>query len=252
MPTFVAKDMELDKYNKAVFAGTFTFKEESSLSTKVVNMENAINQLMEGQKKLFDIINDKSWVASVEKANPRLHVTSVKRPYAEAAGADHRKHNLLEPPRKRANSVISVEDASENESEAPWETTREEKKREKAKERKQNGTKKPSRKPAPVVVGTGKSRDENSKNYQAAPKHVFISRTAKSTTKEIVEDCLKYFANIDGTAVCVTPEEYRETAHSLSWRVEVPAVDLKKCLEPDSWATGWAVRQFFFQRKRPL
>ena len=180
-----------------MFDNTFSFKEEPSLSSKVVNMENTITELLAGQKKLFDIVNGKSHVASVEKVNPRLHVTSVKRSFSEAAGSEQVKNNLLELARKRANSVISVEELSENEIEAPWETTREEKKREKAKERKQkvlqdqkNGSEKPFRKPTPVIVGTGKSDNDNSKNYQAAPKHVFVSRTAKSTTKEIVEDCL--------------------------------------------------------------
>ena len=77
-----------------------------------------------------------------------------------------------------------------------------------------------------------------------------MTRTDKSTTKEIVQDCLKCFANVDGKAFCVTPEERRDTAYSLSWRVEVPAADLEKCLKPESWATGWAVRQFFFTFKK--
>ena len=63
--------------------------------------------------------------------------------------------------------------------------------------------------------------------------------------------CLRYFADVEGIATCVTPEEYRKTTHSLSWRVEVPAADLAKCLEPSSWAAGWAVRQFFFAKKKP-
>ena len=85
----------------------------------------------------------------------------------------------------------------------------------------------------------------------AAPRNVFISRTEKTTTKEMVEMCLKYFGDVDGIATCVTPEQYRQTAHSLSWRVKVPAADLAKCLQPTSWAAGWAVQQFFFAKKKP-
>ena len=110
------------------------------------------------------------------------------------------------------------------------------------------------KKPSPVTVCTGKTLENKgaAPPAMAAPRNVFISRTCKTTTKEIVQDCLKYFANVDGTAVCVTPEEFRQTAHSLSWRVEVPAADLKKSLEPTSWAAGWAVRQyFFFKKKKP-
>lgn len=164
----------------------------------------------------------------------------------------------MQPPRKRANSVFSIGDESEEErSEPQWETTREERRRVRTQERKQTeknaqkpGVKKSFRKPTPVVVGTGKSQDGKAKAFVTAPKHVFVKRTDRSVTKELVEECLKLFANIDGKAVLVTPEEYRETAHSFSWRVEVPAADLEKALKPESWAEGWEVRPFYFTFKK--
>ena len=113
--------------------------------------------------------------------------------------------------------------------------------------------KKKAKKPSPVIVCTGKTVPNKgvAPLAMAAPRNVFISRTNKTTTKEMVEMCLKYFGDIDGIAICATPEQYRETAHSLSWRVEVPAADLAKALEPTSWAAGWAVRQLFFAKKKP-
>ena len=32
--------------------------------------------------------------------------------------------------------------------------------------------------------------------------------------------------------------------------MEIPAADLQKALQPESWATGWAVREYFFRRQR--
>ena len=75
--------------------------------------------------------------------------------------------------------------------------------------------------------------------------HVFVTRTAKNTTS-----CLVYLTGIKGKAMCVTPEERKENSYSLSWRVEVPAADLEKALRAESWATGWAVREYFFRRQR--
>ena len=79
---------------------------------------------------------------------------------------------------------------------------------------------------------------------------MFVSRTAKSTTKENVEACLEYFTGIKGTATCVTPEERIQSAFSLSWRVEVAARDLERALQASSWVTGWGVREYFFPRQK--
>ena len=84
-------------------------------------------------------------------------------------------------------------------------------------------------------------------SYSPSTLHVFVTRTAKNTTSDIVENCL---TGIKGKAVCVTLEERKENSYSLSWRVEIPATDLEKALLSDSWATGWAVREYFFRRQR--
>ena len=88
---------------------------------------------------------------------------------------------------------------------------------------------------------------------QAAPKHVFVARTAMSTTKETVEGCLEYLSGIKGEATCCTPQERLDSgeAFSLSWRVQVDSCDFEKALQPSSWKTGWAVKPYFFRRKRP-
>ena len=103
-----------------------------------------------------------------------------------------------------------------------------------------------------MIVGTGRTKGSTAGDCpgEAAPKHVFVTRTAKNTTSDIVENCLDYLTGIKGKAVCVTPEERKDNSYSLSWRVEIPAADLEKALQPDSWATGWAVREYFFRRQR--
>ena len=87
---------------------------------------------------------------------------------------------------------------------------------------------------------------------QVAPKHVFVARTAMSTTKETVEGCLDYLAGIKGIATCCTPQERIDSgeAFSLSWRVQVENEDYEKALLPSSWKTGWAVKPYFFRRKK--
>ena len=74
-----------------------------------------------------------------------------------------------------------------------------------------------------------------------------------STTKETVEGCLEYLAGIKGVATCCTPQERLDSgeAFSLSWRVQVESCDFEKALQPSSWKTGWAVKPYFFKRKRP-
>ena len=90
-------------------------------------------------------------------------------------------------------------------------------------------------------------------HHQAAPKHVFVARTAMSTTKETVDGCLEYLAGIKGIATCCTPQERIDSgeAFSLSWRVQIENDDYEKALLSSSWKTGWAVKPYFFRRKRP-
>ena len=81
----------------------------------------------------------------------------------------------------------------------------------------------------------------------------FVARTAMSTTKETVEGCLEYLAGIVGKATCCTPQERIDSgeAYSLSWRVQVENSDYEKALLPTSWKSGWAVKPYFFRRKKP-
>ena len=105
------------------------------------------------------------------------------------------------------------------------------------------------------VVGTGAKLDNKDVDCpgQAAPKHVFVARTAMSTTKETVEGCLEYLAGIKGVATCCTPKERLDSgeAFSLSWRVQIDSSDCEKALLPTSWKSGWAVKPYFFRRKKP-
>ena len=105
------------------------------------------------------------------------------------------------------------------------------------------------------MVGTGSKLETKDSECpgQAAPKHVFVARTAMSTTKETVEGCLDYLAGIKGVATCCTPEERIQSGESfsLSWRVQVDNVDYEKALLPTSWKSGWAVKPYYFRRKRP-
>ena len=111
------------------------------------------------------------------------------------------------------------------------------------------------KKKSKFVVGTGARLDNKEEDCpgQAAPKHVFVARTAMSTTKETVEGCLEYLAGIKGVATCCTPQERLDSkeAFSLSWRVQVDNAVYEKALLPSSWKSGWAVKPYFFRRKRP-
>ena len=73
-----------------------------------------------------------------------------------------------------------------------------------------------------------------------------------TTTKDTVEGCLEYLAGIKGIATCCTPQERLDSgeAFSLSWRVQVENADFEKALQPSSWKSGWAVKPYFFRRKR--
>ena len=85
---------------------------------------------------------------------------------------------------------------------------------------------------------------------EVAPKHVFVARTHKNTTAQIVENCLEYLSGIKGKAVCVTREDLLESAFSLSWRVQIDAKDPPKALESSSWKEGWTVREYIFYKKK--
>ena len=105
------------------------------------------------------------------------------------------------------------------------------------------------------ILGTGaklQSKDDDCPG-QAAPKHVFVTRTAMSTTKETVEGCLEYLAGVKGVATCCTPQQRLDSgeAYSLSWRVQVESFEYEKALLPTSWKSGWAVKPYFFRKKRP-
>ena len=105
------------------------------------------------------------------------------------------------------------------------------------------------------VVGTGAPLDSKAGDCpgQAAPKHIFVARTAMSTTKDTVEGCLEYLAGIKGVATCCTSQERLDSgeAFSLSWRVQVENSNFEKALQPSSWKTGWAIKPYFFRRKKP-
>ena len=74
-----------------------------------------------------------------------------------------------------------------------------------------------------------------------------------STNKETVEDCLEYLAGIKGVATCCTPQDRIDSgeAFSMSWRVQVDSADYQKALLPTSWKSGWAVKLYYFRRKKP-
>ena len=69
----------------------------------------------------------------------------------------------------------------------------------------------------------------------------------------VVQNCLEYLSGIKGVATCCTPQERIDSgeAYSLSWRVQVDSADYEKALLPTSWKTGWAVKPYFFKRKKP-
>ena len=128
--------------------------------------------------------------------------------------------------------------------------SRQDAKREQAEKSKASTINKPK-----FVVGTGARIDNKEADCPglAAPKHVFVARTAMSTTKETVQGCLEYLAGIKSIAVCCTPQERIDSgeAFSLSWRVQVENDDYEKALLPTSWKSGWAVKPYFFRRKKP-
>ena len=86
---------------------------------------------------------------------------------------------------------------------------------------------------------------------KAAPKHLFVARTAMSTTKETVEGCLEYLAGIKGVATCCTPKERLDSgeAYSLSWRVQIESEDYEKALQPTAWKIWLGCQALFLQKK---
>ena len=240
-----------------------------------------ISELLEGQKTLFSLLSGKLEPAKAVRAGvpivdgggqttetssaPVLDPVSYATTAARALlGNTSIKRNLFGQPKpKRINSVVEEDHVFDQTDEEGWETSADEKRREKLRRRneerrlQENIQKKKleEQKKPKFVVGTGSRLDNKDRDCpgEAAPKHVFVARTAMSTTKETVEGCLEYLAGIKGVATCCTPQERIESgeAFSLSWRVQVDSGDLEKALLSSSWKTGWAVKQYFFRRKKP-
>ena len=205
-------------------------------------------------------------VISVGTAKPHGQGQPVS--FAETAaraafGNNARQRNQYGPPRaKRMNSVVDS-DAFEQSDEEGWELSAEEKRKEKLRKRHEEKKlleeaqrRRFQEKSKPrFVVGTGSKLEDKESECpgQAAPKHVFVARTAMSTTKETVEGCLEYLAGIKGIATCCTPQERIQSgeAFSLSWRVQLDNADFEKALLPTSWKSGWAVKPYYFRRRRP-
>lgn len=262
---YICSSVDLRK----VKASTILFSEdEPVVAVQMRDMKKEISDMKEAQATLFKLLderlpekNDQNPATTTFKGIVEKHnnsILKVPKPFEKAS-------HLKPPARKRANSEIdeSIKVSSEDDTDDGWEQSREDKRREKIrkrnKEKKEKEIEKESKddnkdnltrkKKTPLVVCTGTNNGKDSSfQGEAAPRNVFVSRTAKGTTKDNVEACLEYFTGIKGIATCVTPEERLQTAFSLSWRVEVPAVDLQKALEATSWVTGWAVREYFFPR----
>ena len=248
-------------------------EEEPIIAHKLALMEKTISELLSGQKTLFSLVEERMVPAPTRAATPAATGSgpSLSGQALNFAGAVSRStpgkvasRNYLGQPRaKRINSLVIDDDATIVDSnDDAWEVSAEQKRREKLRKRMeerrvqddQTRTGQEGRKKSKFVVGTGAkltSKDEDCPG-QAAPKHVFVARTAMSTTKETVEGCLEYLAGIKGVATCCTPPERLESgeAFSLSWRVQVENSDFEKALEPSSWKSGWAVKPYFFRRKR--
>ena len=122
----------------------------------------------------------------------------------------NRRNNSGQPRPKRLNSLVADEILEESDDDV-WELSAEEKRREKLKKRNedrkaqdeiQRRRMQDEKKKPKFVVGTGARLDSKEEDCpgQAAPKHVFVARTAMSTTKETVEGCLEYLAGIKGVA----------------------------------------------------
>ena len=255
-------------------------EEEPIIAHKMALMEKSISELLKGQKALFELVGEKH----ASKAKEDVAVAPPKVPNITAnqnnkddtsfasivnqslnrgvySGKSMIQRNQLGQSRpKRINSVLE-DDAFEETDEDIWEISADEKRRLKIKKRQEEkrklelDKKEEERKKPKFIVGTGCRLGDKQSDCpgQAAPKHIFVARTALSTTSEIVQDYLEYLSGIKGIATCCTPQERIESgeAYSLSWRVQVDSVDYEKALLPSSWKTGWAVKPYYFRRKKP-
>jgi hypothetical protein len=271
---------------RSVKVSTMLFSEEEPIiAHKMALMEKTVSDLLEGQKTLFSLIAEKftpeASVAATAACTPTPTAPSSASPatsfvqpkgasnsYAQTTARSATSNTVIQRNQygqsrpKRINSILEDE-AFEESGDDNWEISAEEKRREKlrkrfeekkvqeeAERRRLQEKKKPK-----FILGTGSRLDNKDSDCpgQAAPKHVFLARTAMSTTKETVEGCLEYLAGIKGVAVFCTPEERIKSgeAFSLSWRVQVDNADYEKALLPTSWKSGWAVKPYYFRRKKP-
>ena len=267
---------------RSVKVSTMLFSdEEPIIAHKMAIMEKSISELLESQKTLFALLSEK--LQEPSKANPEaaLKPGVTPTPVIPSVPSDHplsfaetaaravsgnigiRRNPSGQAKAKRINSVVEDDTATDETDDDVWEVSAEEKRREKLRKRIQEKKKQEDlerrrgeerRKPK-FIVGTGSRIDDRDSDCpgKAAPKHVFVARTAMSTTKETVEGCLEYLSGIKGEATCCTPQDRIKSgeAFSLSWRVQVESGDLEKALLPSSWKSGWAVKPYYFRRKKP-
>ena len=270
---------------RSVKVSTMLFSEEEPIiAHKMAMMEKCLSDLLEGQQTLFKLVGEKlepgkapATLGQHAHQAPAVPLAAMATPtlasapsYAASAaravqGSSGIQRNQFGQPRsKRINSVVE-DNAFEETDEESWEISAEEKRREKLKKRSEDRRqqaqeeaqrrRQEEKKKPKFIVGTGSKLTDKEGDCpgQAAPKHVFVARTAMSTTKDTVEGCLEYLAGIKGTATCCTPQERIDSgeAFSLSWRVQIDSADFEKALLPASWKTGWAVKPYYFKRKRP-
>jgi hypothetical protein len=257
---------------------TMLFSEdEPIIGHKLALMERAISELLSGQKTLFTLVGEKLDATKSSPSPDPVPVPSDSAPaptqvlsFAQtAARAVHgnsgnsviQRNKSGQARAKRSNSLATDEVFEESDDEG-WEATAEERRRIKLKKRNEEKRaeelqrqRAEEKKKPKFIVGTGARLDTKTEDCpgQAAPKHVFVARTAMSTKKETVEGCLEYLSGIKGVATCCTPQERITSgeAFSLSWRVQVDSSDYEKALLPSSWKSGWAVKPYFFRRRRP-
>ena len=271
---------------RTVKVSTMLFSEEEPIiAHKMALMEKSITELLKGQKALFDIIG-KSHDNSKEASNGRVpvqnqngaasvhQINQQEKSFAsivnQTLNANRgvyssksviKRNEIGQSRAKRINSVVEDTAFEETDDDA-WEISAEEKRRQKIKKRQEERKnmdlekkKEEEKRKSKFVVGTGSKLVDKQSDCpgQAAPKHIFVARTALTTTSEIVQDCLEYLSGIKGIATCCTPKERIDAgeAYSLSWRVQVDSNDYEKALLPSSWKTGWAVKPYFFKRKKP-
>ena len=236
------------------------------MAHKIALMENSIHDLASGQKALLSLVEDNLSQLFSKSSSTSGHAPSVIVPapggdthavpttFAEmaskaiSAAGSTASRGVGQPRAKRINSVVADEILEQSDDEV-WEVTAEEKRRSKLQRRNEEKKledllkkKNEDKKKPKFIVGTGSNLESKQGDCpgQAAPKHVFVARTAMSTTKETVEGCLEYLAGIKGVATCCTPQERIDSgeAYSLSWRVQIDSDDYDKALLPSSWKSG--------------